>query len=61
MLDEQGALGRKVRVQIMMHNEPSQRMCTALGFVEIGREPPFIEMNGARQAQRKGLGIALAC
>jgi len=44
VLAEQAGLGRKVRVKILHHNEPSQRMCAALGFVEIGREPPFIQL-----------------
>ena len=44
VLAEQASLGRKVRVKILYHNEPSQRMCTALGFVEIDRDLPFIQM-----------------
>lgn len=44
VLAEQASLGRKVRVKILWHNEPSQRMCAALGFVEIGREAPFIQL-----------------
>ncbi len=44
VLAEQASLGRKVRVKILWHNEPSQRMCSALGFVEIGREAPFIQL-----------------
>jgi GNAT superfamily N-acetyltransferase len=44
VLAEQAALGRKVRVKILHHNEPSQRMCTALGFVEVDRDPPFVQM-----------------
>jgi RimJ/RimL family protein N-acetyltransferase len=44
VLAEQASLGRKVRVKILHHNEPSQRMCAALGFVEIGREAPFIQL-----------------
>jgi GNAT superfamily N-acetyltransferase len=44
VLAEQASLGRKVRVKILHHNEPSQRMCTALGFVEISRDLPFIQM-----------------
>ena len=44
VLAEQASLGRKVRVKILHHNEPSQRMCAALGFVEIGRDLPFIQM-----------------
>jgi GNAT superfamily N-acetyltransferase len=45
VLAEQAALGRKVRVKVLHHNMPSQRMCAALGFVEIGRElPPFIQL-----------------
>jgi RimJ/RimL family protein N-acetyltransferase len=44
VLAEQASLGRKVRVKILHHNEPSQRMCAALGFVEIDRDPPFIQM-----------------
>jgi len=44
VLAEQARLGRKVRVKILHHNEPSQRMCAALGFVEIGREPPFVQL-----------------
>jgi GNAT superfamily N-acetyltransferase len=44
VLAEQASLGRKVRVKILHHNEPSQRMCAALGFVEIGRDLPFIQL-----------------
>ena len=44
VLAEQARLGRKVRVKILHHNEPSQRMCAALGFVEIGRDAPFIQL-----------------
>ena len=44
VLAEQASLGRTVRVKILHHNEPSQRMCAALGFVEIGRDLPFIQM-----------------
>ena len=44
VLAEQASLGRKVRVKILHHNEPSQRMCAALGFVEIDREMPFIQL-----------------
>ena len=44
VLAEQASLGRKVRVKILYHNEPSQRMCAALGFVEIDRDLPFIQM-----------------
>ncbi len=44
VLAEQASLGRKVRVKILYHNEPSQRMCAALGFVEIGRDLPFIQL-----------------
>jgi len=44
VLAEQGALGRTVRVKVLHHNLPSQRMCAALGFVEIGQEPPFIQL-----------------
>jgi RimJ/RimL family protein N-acetyltransferase len=44
VLAEQASLGRKVRVKILYHNEPSQRMCAALGFDEIDREPPFIQL-----------------
>ena len=44
VLAEQASLGRRVRVKILHHNEPSQRMCAALGFVEIDREMPFIQL-----------------
>jgi RimJ/RimL family protein N-acetyltransferase len=44
VLAEQASLGRKVRVKILYHNEASQRMCAALGFVEISRDPPFIQL-----------------
>jgi GNAT superfamily N-acetyltransferase len=44
VLAEQASLGRKVRVKVLHHNMPSQRMCAALGFVEIGQEPPFIQL-----------------
>jgi L-amino acid N-acyltransferase YncA len=44
VLAEQAALGRKVRVKVLQHNMPSRRMCAALGFVEIGQELPFIQL-----------------
>jgi GNAT superfamily N-acetyltransferase len=44
VLAEQASLGRKVRVKILYHNEPSQRMCAALGFVEVSRDLPFIQL-----------------
>jgi RimJ/RimL family protein N-acetyltransferase len=44
VLAEQADLGRRVRVDIMVDNQPSQRMCTALGFVEVGRAMPFVQM-----------------
>ena len=44
VLAEQASLGRTVRVKVLHHNEPSRRMCAALGFVEIGQEPPFIQL-----------------
>jgi RimJ/RimL family protein N-acetyltransferase len=50
VLAEQAALGRKVRVKILHHNEPSQRMCAALGFVEIDRDLPFIQMEWSAPA-----------
>ena len=44
VLAEQAALGRKVRVKVLLHNMPSRRMCAALGFVEIGQALPFIQL-----------------
>ena len=44
VLAEQACLGRKVRVKVLHHNMPSRRMCAALGFLEIGQEPPFIQL-----------------
>jgi RimJ/RimL family protein N-acetyltransferase len=50
VLAEQASLGRKVRVMILHHNEPSQRMCAALGFVEIDRNLPFVQMEWSAPA-----------
>ena len=44
VLAEQASFGRKVRVKVLHHNTPSRRMCAALGFVEIGQELPFIQL-----------------
>jgi GNAT superfamily N-acetyltransferase len=44
VLAEQGRRGRRVRVKVLHHNEPSRRMCAALGFVEIGQDLPFIQL-----------------
>lgn len=44
VLAEQASLGRKVRVNILQHNMPSRRMCAALGFVEVGQDPPFVQL-----------------
>ena len=44
VLAEQAGLGRKVRVKVLHHNIPSRRMCAALGFVEIGQELPFVQL-----------------
>ena len=44
VLAEQAALGRKVRAKVMYHNMPSRRMCAAVGFVEIGQEMPFVQL-----------------
>jgi RimJ/RimL family protein N-acetyltransferase len=44
VLEEFAPLGRKVRAKVLHHNEPSRRMCKAVGFVEIGRELPFIQL-----------------
>ena len=44
VLAEQASLGRKVQVKILHHNMPSRRMCAALGFVEIGEVPPFVQL-----------------
>jgi RimJ/RimL family protein N-acetyltransferase len=38
------AQGRKIRVAILWHNEPSLRMCRRLGFVQVEERPPFVEM-----------------
>ena len=40
----QAGFGRKVGVKVRMHNKPSRRMCAAVGFVEIGQEPPFVQL-----------------
>jgi len=50
VLAEQAALGRKVRVKVLHHNEPSRRMCAALGFVEISQDPPFIQLEWSAPA-----------
>jgi GNAT superfamily N-acetyltransferase len=50
VLAEQAALGRKVRVKILHHNMPSRRMCAALGFIEIGQEPPFVQLEWSAPA-----------
>ena len=44
VLAEQASLGRKVQVKVLHHNMASRRMCAALGFVEIGEVPPFIQL-----------------
>ena len=44
VMAEQASLGRKVQLKILHHNTPSRRMCAALGFVEIGEEPPFVQL-----------------
>jgi GNAT superfamily N-acetyltransferase len=44
VLAEQASLGRKVRVKVLHHNMPSRRMCAALGFVEIGQDLPFVQL-----------------
>jgi RimJ/RimL family protein N-acetyltransferase len=50
VLAEQAALGRRVRVKVLHHNEPSRRMCAALGFVEIGQALPFIQLEWSAPA-----------
>ena len=50
ILAEQASLGRKVRVKVLYHNEPSRRMCAALGFVEISQEMPFIQLEWSAPA-----------
>jgi RimJ/RimL family protein N-acetyltransferase len=44
ILAEQSSLGRKVQVKVLQHNRASRRMCAALGFVEIGEDPPFVRL-----------------
>jgi RimJ/RimL family protein N-acetyltransferase len=44
VLDEYARLGRKVRLKVLHHNQPSRRMCKALGFVEIEEMLPFIQL-----------------
>ena len=44
VLEDYVRLGRKVRLKVLHHNEPSRRMCRALGFVEIEEMPPFIQL-----------------
>jgi RimJ/RimL family protein N-acetyltransferase len=44
VMAEQASLGRKVQVKILQHNMPSRRMCAALGFVELGEDPPFVQL-----------------
>jgi len=36
--------GRPVRLKVLHHNVPSQRMCAALGFVQIEAVPPFLQL-----------------
>lgn len=50
VLAEQASLRRKVRVKILHHNMSSLRMCAALGFVEIGQEPPFVDLEWSAPA-----------
>jgi len=44
VLEEYARLRRKVRLKVLHHNQPSRRMCKALGFVEIEEMPPFIQL-----------------
>lgn len=50
VLAEQASLGRKVQVKVLQHNMPSRRMCAALGFVEIGQDPPFVQLEWGASA-----------
>lgn len=37
-------LGRPVRCKVMTHNAASLRMCEKAGFVRIGEDPPFVDL-----------------
>ena len=37
-------LGRPMRCKVLIHNEPSARMCRRVGFQEISAEPPFLQL-----------------
>lgn len=37
-------LGRPMRCKVMMHNEPSARMCRRVGFEQISADPPFLQL-----------------
>lgn len=37
-------LGRPMRCKVMIHNEPSARMCRRVGFMEISADPPFLQL-----------------
>jgi RimJ/RimL family protein N-acetyltransferase len=47
---EQASRGRKVQLKILQHNMASRRMCAALGFVEIGEDPPFVQLEWSAPA-----------
>jgi GNAT superfamily N-acetyltransferase len=47
VLEDYARLGRKVRLKVLHHNQPSRRMCAALGFVEIEQQLPFIQLEWA--------------
>lgn len=47
LLAQAEAAGRKIRVAILWHNEPSLRMVRRLGFVQVGEHLPFLEMEWA--------------
>lgn len=44
MLQHLAPLRRPVRCKVLMHNEPSIRMCRRVGFRHIGGEPPFLQL-----------------
>ena len=37
-------LRRKMRCKVLMHNEPSIRMCRRVGFRQIDQETPFLQL-----------------
>lgn len=38
------SLGRPMRCKVLMHNQPSIRMCARVGFQQISADPPFLQL-----------------